>query len=321
MSWQPSMDWEAAKKRAKLLSTIRRFFEERDVVEVETPLLSQATVTDVHLDAIQAKYSWSAEGEQQLYLQTSPEFAMKRLLAAGYQSIYQISKAFRDEAQGRLHNPEFTMLEWYRIGFTMEMLMDEVQDLICLVLGISKTETLSYQASFIRYTQLDPLEVKIDDCLTFIRCHGKLEPWLEEVNDLDTLLQFIFCEFVEVNIGKEIPCFIHSFPASQASLAEICGNDSRVALRFECYFKGVELVNGFYELTDSKQQKTRFEQDNSSRNAKGLPSREVDHRFIKALESGLPKCAGVALGIDRLIMLALEQNTIANIMTYTIDKA
>ncbi|MCH2056036.1 MAG: elongation factor P--(R)-beta-lysine ligase [Thalassotalea sp.] len=317
MTWQPSMDWATAVAKSKVLASIRNFFASRDVVEVETPLLCHGTVTDVHLEAIKAKYLSSENGEETLYLQTSPEFAMKRLLASGYQSIYQLCKAFRDEPQGRFHNPEFTMLEWYRVEFSMHDLIAEVDSFLQDVLQIKPAELISYQQVFIDKTGIDPLLTSIDACISFIREKGKLSPWLEEENSLDTLLQFIFCEFIENEIGIEAPVFVHSFPASQASLAIIDSMDERVAKRFECYFKGIELANGFEELIDAKIQLSRFEQDNSVRAANSLEYKNIDDKFIAALEEGLPRCAGVALGVDRLIMLALNKSHIEQVISFS----
>ncbi|REL25257.1 elongation factor P--(R)-beta-lysine ligase [Thalassotalea euphylliae] len=321
MTWQPSMDWATAQQRAKLLSTIRSFFNNRNVVEVETPQMCSGTITDVHLDPIVANYDWHHEGVNKLYLQTSPEYPMKRLLASGYQSIYQIAKAFRNEAEGRLHNPEFTMLEWYRLGFSMKDLIDEVSELLVETLSVSSTDIQSYEHAFLAHTQLNPLETSLAECLAFIEQHGKLEPWLEATTSLDTLLQFIFCEWVEPKIGQLVPCFIHSFPSSQASLATINTDDARVANRFECYFKGVELVNGFHELTDKEQQLRRFAEDNNQREQMGAQTRAVDDKFIAALAEGLPACSGVALGIDRLIMLAMGKQSISEVMTFTTQNA
>jgi len=321
MDWQPSMDWQTAKQRAEILKSIRDFFALRNVIEVETPALSQGTITDVHLEAISASYAFNETGISNLYLQTSPEYAMKRLLAAGYQSIFQLSKAFRNEEYGRVHNPEFTMLEWYRLDFTMEQLIKEVSDLLCEILNVDGSEIVSYQHAFLKHTKVDPLSTNIEECITFLKQKGKLENWLIEANCLDTLLQFIFCEFIEPNIGTSKPCFVHSYPASQAALAKLNMSDNRIANRFECYFKGIELVNGFDELTDSATQLQRFKDDNSKRLEKGLPVREIDIRFVNALKSGLPRCAGVALGVDRLVMLALNKRSIEQVLTFPINKA
>ncbi|WP_286264297.1 elongation factor P--(R)-beta-lysine ligase [Thalassotalea atypica] len=321
MSWQPTMSWESAQRRANILTVIRAFFLERGVTEVETPLMTQGTVTDVHLDAFETRYDFLAEGRQPYYLQTSPEFAMKRLLASGYGCIYQICKAFRHEGHGRFHNPEFTMLEWYRLGFNDVQLMDEIDDLLKLILKTGSAERLSYQEAFIRYVGIDPLNTNITECLGVIEESDKSEEWLSSSENLDTLLQFIFNFAVEPNIGNEQPCFIYSFPASQASLAKLNPDNESVAQRFECYFKGVELVNGFNELTDPIQQRARFVEDNKDRIKQGLSTRIIDERFIRALENGLPDCSGVALGIDRLVMLSLGSKHIDEVMSFPVDKA
>lgn len=325
MSWQPTMDWQNAKQRAHILAQIRSFFLALDIIEVETPLLSHATVTDVHLDAFSTLYNYSAESHcdesTNLYAQTSPEFAMKRLLASGYGCCYQICKAFRHEQQGRYHNPEFTMLEWYRVGFDHFQLMDEVAELLSSVLGCQQVERISYQELFIREVAIDPLMTNRDELIRIISAHDKLSDWIEQEDCLDTLLQFIMAELIEPNIGDNKPCFVYNFPASQASLAKISLKDPRVAERFECYFKGIELANGFHELTDVAQQKLRFEQDNQTRTTLGKIEQDIDQHFISALEHGLPACAGVALGIDRLVMLALTVNKIDQVITFPIVNA
>lgn len=325
MSWQPSMDWQHAKQRANVLAQIRTFFLARNVIEVDTPLLTHATVTDVHLDAFTTQYNYSKDSHcdesVSLYAQTSPEFAMKRLLASGYGCCYQICKAFRHEQYGRYHNPEFTILEWYRVGFDHFQLMDEVTALLQSILVCPQVERISYQALFIREVGIDPLDADKVALIALISARDKLSDWLEKEDCIDTLLQFIMAELIEPTIGKDIPCFVYNFPASQASLAKISTQDTRVAERFECYFKGIELANGFHELTDVQQQKLRFEQDNDIRSQLGKARHDIDDNFIAALEYGLPACAGVALGIDRLVMLALSVSKIDQVITFPIESA
>lgn len=325
MSWQPSMTWQHAKQRAQVLAQIRAFFLTRNVIEVDTPLLSHATVTDAHLDAFVTQYNYSPDSHCDesvaLYAQTSPEFAMKRLLASGYGSCYQICKAFRHEQHGRYHNPEFTMLEWYRVGFDHFKLMDEVSVLLQQILGCTTVERISYQDLFIKEVNIDPLMTDRGELIALLSSRDKLSEWLEQEVCIDTLLQFIMADLIEPNIGRNIPCFVYDFPASQASLAKINTEDERVAERFECYFKGIELANGFHELTDAEQQKLRFGQDNETRAQLGKAPNKIDQNFISALEHGLPKCAGVALGIDRLMMLALSVNKIDQVLTFPIDSA
>ena len=321
MDWQPTMSWKVAKQRASLLRDLRSFFDDKGIIEVDTPLLTNNTVTDVHLDAITATFDWSETGSIKQYLQTSPEYAMKRLLASGYQSIYQICKSFRNESQGRYHNPEFTMLEWYRIDYSMDELIQEVAELLKVVLNVDDSDVRSYQSAFMEATRIDPLEATQSQLTTFIEENNKLEPWLVDSESIDILLQFIFCEFVEPIIGQKQPCFIHSFPASQASLATINDNDIRVANRFECYFKGIELANGFNELTDVDLQLSRFNKDNDERLRQKLSMRKIDQNFISALTQGLPECSGVALGVDRLLMLLLDVGNIEQVICFPNSRA
>jgi len=324
MSWQPTLTWEYAQKRAQILKKVRQFFNERNVIEVETPALSQGTVTDVHLDAITCRYNFltdsSVEHSTNLYLQTSPEFHMKRLLASGYGCIFQIAKAFRHEEAGRFHNPEFTLLEWYRLGFDHFMLMNEVAELLTTVLDCNEPVQTTYQDLFIELVGLDPLTATRVQLISVIETSGKLSDWLTVEQDNDILLQFIFSELIEKNIGNDSPCFVYNFPSSQASLAKISPEDTRVAERFECYYRGIELVNGFNELTDSDAQLVRFQKDNMQRKVLSLQEKPIEKNFISALSKGLPQCSGVALGIDRLIMLALKTNHIEQVISFPVAR-
>jgi len=275
------MSYPIAQRRAKIIQQIRQFFFERNVLEVETPILSTGTVTDVYLDAFQCQYDYSIQSTQPVtkYLQTSPEFALKRLLASGYGDIYQVCKAFRHEASGRYHNAEFTILEWYRIGFDHFQLMDEVAALFKFILHCKDVEKISYQQLFINHVSLDPLTATFQDLCNVLIERDKFSEWIAEENDRDVLLQVILSEIIEPQIGKQVPCFIYHFPASQASLAKLSAIDNRVSERFECYFRGVELVNGFHELTDAAEQLTRFKSDNQLRKKKGLISKEKQYKL------------------------------------------
>jgi lysyl-tRNA synthetase class 2 len=323
--WQPTLTWQDAKNRADVLRKIRDFFQLRSIYEVETPALCSNTVTDVFLEGFSTKYNYSSvsniEEYTDFYLQTSPEFSMKRLLASGYGSIFQICKAFRHEDAGKFHNPEFTMLEWYRLGFSQTELIDEVEALLVSILSCKPADKVTYQEIFLLHTMLDPLNASFDELYDYIASVEKESDWLKESKDSDVLLQFIFSECIENKIGNDAPCFVYNFPANQASLAVICQQDPRVAKRFECYYKGIELVNGFEELTDPKIQLERFHRDNIKRLALGLNEITIDRKLIEALDFGLPDCSGVALGIDRLVMLALENKTIAEVITFPIDRA
>ena len=329
MTWQSTLTWEDAQNRAEILDQIRAFFKARKVIEVETPALSQGTITDVHLEALSCNYNFmessSISQSTTLYLQTSPEFHMKRLLASGYQSIYQMAKAFRHESAGRFHNPEFTLLEWYRIDFDHFDLIKEVSALLKEVLACEEPRLISYQAVFKEYTNIDPLNTNRKALLSYVDNINKLENWIiqDSLNDEenDMLLQYIFTECVEPNIGITSPCFVYDFPLSQASLAKVSTTDPRVANRFECYFKGFELANGFNELTDANIQRQRFSNDNKKRKALGLCDKAIDQNFIEALSNGIPECAGVALGVDRLVMLALEKKKIDDVISFGVNIA
>lgn len=249
-----------------------------------------------------------------------PEYHMKRLLAAGSGPIYQMGRSYRNEEAGRYHNPEFTMLEWYRPHYDMYRLINEVDDLLQQTLECESAESLSYQQAFLRYLDIDPLTAEKDK-LREVAAKLDVSNIADTEEDRDTILQLLFMVGVEPHIGLEKPTFIYHFLASQASLAEISSEDHRVAERFEVYYKGVELANGFRELTDAAEQRQRFERDNRKRAAMGLPEQPIDENLLAALEHGFPECAGVALGIDRLIMLALGAERISDVIAFPVDRA
>lgn len=305
MNWQPTATIAQLKQRANTVQAIRQFFASRNVLEVDTPAMSHATVTDIHLHTFQTEFVGPGYADgRKLYFMTSPEFHMKRLLAAGSGCIYQICKSFRNEESGRYHNPEFTMLEWYRVGFNHHQLMDEMDELLQLILECGQAERLTYQQAFLNVLGVCPLEASMSELKTAAASLG-LSDIAEPEENRDTLLQLLFSIGVEAKIGQDVPAFVYDFPASQAALAKINTPDPRVADRFEVYYKGIELANGFHELDNPKEQLKRFEEDNAKRVKMGLPTQPIDRHLIAALESGLPECAGVALGVDRLIMLSL----------------
>jgi len=326
MSWLPSASISQLQKRAKIIQMIRQFFIERSLLEVETPTLSQSGVTDVHLDCFKTNFigadlsltNQTAEGLP-LYLQTSPEFHMKRLLAAGSGSIFQICKAFRNEESGQFHNPEFTILEWYQLNYDHHKLMDEMDQLLQLVLNTEPARRCTYQEAFLEILNVDPLIANLAQ-LKQAGSKLKLGSVLNDETDKDTLLQLLFCVAIEPVIAIDKPCFVFNFPASQAALARISKDDKRVAERFEVYYKGIELANGFHELSDPQEQLKRFIEDNKTRKKNKLEEMPIDRHFIDSLEK-LPDCSGVALGIDRLIMLATEQKHIDDVLSFTIKRA
>ena len=320
-SWQPSASIANLLKRAAILAEIRRFFNDRGVLEVETPTMSQATITDIHLFPFETRFvgPGAADG-MTLYMMTSPEYHMKRLLAAGSGPIFQIGRSFRNEEAGRYHNPEFTMLEWYRPRFDMYRLMNEMDDLLQQILDCDTAETVSYQQIFIRHLDVDPLSADKTQ-LREVAAKLDLSNIADEEEDRDTLLQLLFAMGVEPHIGRDKPTFVYHFPATQASLAEISTEDHRVAERFEVYYKGVELANGFRELTDGREQRQRFEQDNRKRAARGLPQHPIDQNLLAALEHGMPECSGVALGVDRLVMIALGAESLSDVLAFPVTRA
>lgn len=320
-AWQPTTSHQARQTRAGLLRTIREFFYSRDVMEVDTPLLSAGTVTDEHLDAFDTVFNFADSGTPTtLYLQTSPEYAMKRLLCAQSGSIYQLCKAFRHEGEGRWHNPEFTMLEWYRLGFDHFALMDEVDALLMATLNTLPSDKITYQNAFMSYLEVDPLQASDDVLLKAMEQHN-IDIHQPQTLSFDSKLQLLFSYCIEPKIGMERPCFVYDFPASQAALAKISAHDNRVAERFEVYFKGAELANGFNELSAPEEQRQRFEQDNQKRLRAGLDTKPIDEHFLQALEEGLPDCAGVALGVDRLLMLKMNAAHIKEVINFPVSRA
>ena len=312
--WRPTAPIAALRRRAEILSSIRAFFAARGVLEVETPLLSAATVTDVHLHSLAAT---TADGGRR-YLQTSPEFHMKRLLAAGSGPIFQLGRAVRDGESGRRHNLEFTMLEWYRPGFGHQRLMNEIDELLGEILGTPHAERLTYRGAFLRHAGVDPFAAPIEELRSAVLRSGVADPGLD---DRDGLLSLLVGAVVEPRLGRGRPSFLYDYPASQAALARIRPGDPPVAERFEVYVDGVELANGFHELTDAAEQRARFEADLADRRRSGLEEPPVDERLLAALAAGLPDCAGVALGVDRLVMIALGAADIAEVIAFPADRA
>ena len=313
------------KSRASLLQRLRRFFDERDFFEVETPLISTDTVVDRHLHPIQIDRhqvtgtsrvgtSRVAEHEPQVFLQTSPEFAMKRLLAAGADAIYQICKAFRTGEAGSRHNPEFTILEWYRVGDDMQQGILLLEQLVQSILGTKPPTRISYRVAFIEATGIDPFAASIDQLASLSRLKSEF--------DRDEHLNVILSEYIEPRLGVEAPETLYHYPASQAALARTTFNEGvEVAERFEIYYRGVELANGYHELTAANELIARNEQTNQQRVADGQPALPVQSRLLAAMKSGMPACAGVALGVDRLLMLALQEDKIESVIAFPFDRA
>jgi lysyl-tRNA synthetase class 2 len=314
--WQPTATFESLRVRAGTLASIRRFFADRGVLEVETPALSAAAVTDLHLHSVACRLD--LDDRRTRFLQTSPEYAMKRLLAAGSGPIYQICKVFRDGERGRRHNPEFTMLEWYRPGFDHHRLMDEVEELLQAVLGVAAGERISYADAFRRHAGVDPHAASDGELRSRVVALGVAG--VAEL-DRDDLLNLLLSHVVEPHLGSGRPSFLFDYPASQAALARVRPGNPPVAERFEVFLDGLELANGFHELADPGEQRRRFEADLVERRRHGLPEVPVDERLLAALASGLPDCAGVALGVDRIVMRKVGTRDIADVIAFPIERA
>lgn len=326
VDWQPVATLEVLKLRARMLERTRAFFSQRAVLEVETPVFSSAANTEPALASFSTRYTGPLFPRgQTFYCHTSPEFPMKRLLAAGSGSIYQICKVFRDGESGRLHNPEFTMLEWYRVGFDHLRLMDEAVALITEILAGHRTlappEKLTYREAFERHVGINPLTADNQALAGAIARHGiRIELDIQHENP-DVLRDLLLTHVVEAQLGRGRLSVLHDYPASQAALARVRPGNPPVAERFELYLDGIELANGFHELTDAGEQQRRFEHDQTRRKATGLPEVPVDTRLLAALRAGLPDCAGVALGFDRLAMLAAGAKNLCDVLAFPTDRA
>ena len=314
MSWQPSASLRNLRVRAQCYQSIRTFFSRRDVLEVDTPVIGRAATVDPHIESLSTQVL--EEGSlHTYYLQTSPEFYLKRLLAAGSGDIYSLSKAFRQGERGCRHRPEFTLLEWYRNGWDEHCLMAEVCDLIHLFFPAITWEKVSYATLFRQHFDLDPHVATI----------AQLEALAKDVLDVtiasatrDIWLDLLMSHCIEPQLPEHL-VLVYDYPATQAALAAIGANDQgqRVARRFEVYLNAMELANGYFELTDAREQKQRFERDLKHRASHGLVALPYDDMLVEAMTAGLPACAGVALGLDRLLMLLCEAKDITEVISFS----
>jgi len=311
-----------ARRRLEILDKVRTFFRSRDLLEVETPVLSRGISTDCHIDVFSSEFFPSGYGTpgqgKQYYLQTSPEFHMKRMLAEGYPDIFQISRVFRNGELGSRHNPEFTMIEWYRRNFTMNMLIEEVADLCRSILGRIQVLTMSYRDLFTGCGAPDPLEATTEELFAFCKSFDSCAPAFTMRSDA---LNYVLSGFVEPGIPHECMVFVHNFPSDQAFLAMVDQADPRTARRFECYYKGLELCNGYEELADSSENERRMNEQNEIRKTMKKPALPANQPFIEALQKGIPPCAGVALGLDRLVMVALGASSIDEVVAFPWEQA
>ena len=310
--WHPSANVTVIQQRAKILSYIRHFFADKGVMEIDVPVIGAASVTDPHLDSLNLQIN-----NAEYYLQTSPEFFMKRMLAAGFGDIYYLGKAFRQDESGKHHNPEFTMLEWYRLGFDEQQLIDEV---IALVQGFQKNiavEIYAYGEIFERITGLNPYTADAFSLKSYAKTQIDFD-WNDD--NKSNWLDLIFSHVVEPQMQSGL-IVVYDYPQEQAALAKVGINKKgqKVAKRFECFLNGVELANGYWELTDANEQEKRFMADNISR--KKMHKKEIspDEKLLAAIVHGIPECAGVALGVDRLIMGLCGTKRLAEVQTFSWD--
>lgn len=312
--WRPGATLDTLRARARFMADIRAFFDARGYLEVETPIMARFGITDPYLANIRATFRG-----KDYCLQTSPEYHMKRLLAAGSGPIFQLARVFRDDELGRWHNPEFTLLEWYAPGIDHHVLMDEVDALLRTLLKTGSMVRETYQAVFIRHAGLDPFTECLDGLRLALKSHGLDNVIEADEKDRDQYLFLLMSHVVEPALAaSKVPVAVHGFPPSQSALAIV---NEGFAERFEVYFRGVELANGFHELTDARAQRARFEEDIAIRLSRGFPPAIPDPWLLEALEAGMPAASGVALGLDRLLALKLGEPQLASVVGFDFSRA
>ncbi len=306
--WQASATNDILRSRAHMFTATRNFFHERGYLEVDTPCLLHAVAPEQHIEPFQLDYAGRT-----FYLQTSPELAMKRLIAGGSGPIFQIAHVFRQEEWGKLHNPEFRLLEWYHPQWTYRELMHEVDSYVREILQnkvtLKATLFRTYQSVFSEFAEVDPFAASSEELAATVK-NAAIDVSANKTTSRDEWLDLIFSMIIQPRLPKDTPVFIHDFPASQAALAEIKPDDPAVAQRFELLINGIELANGFQELTNAEEQLQRFLAVNAARESNQQAPLEIDLKFIAALQQGFPSCAGVAVGLDRLLMISLGLNNI-----------
>ncbi|OHB68482.1 MAG: EF-P lysine aminoacylase GenX [Planctomycetes bacterium RBG_13_63_9] len=320
--FRPTASWENLRLRAELLRRLRDFFAERGFLEVETPILSADTVVDRHLDPFCTDVAGPpGESPRRLWLQTSPEFAMKRLLAAGGEAIYQVARVFRLGEQGPLHNGEFTMVEWYRTGDTMDEGIQLTSDLCQAMLRRGPAERLTYAEAFQQHVGLDPHTCDTEALVSAVAALGIAPPASLAADDRDGWLDLLLVERVQPNLGVTRPLLLYDYPASQAALARIRPQDPPVAERFELYVSGIELANGYHELLDPAELRVRNHRANAQRHADGKQTLPEESRLLAAMQAGLPPAVGVSLGFDRLVMLAAGAKNLDEVIAFPFHRA
>jgi lysyl-tRNA synthetase class 2 len=322
-TWLPTATSHALIRRSEIVWKLRQFFHEHGFAEVHTPIISHDTVVDLNIEPVRVPgrfLACPAAGEGDLYLQTSPEFSMKRLLAAGMKAIYSIGPVFRAGERGANHNPEFTMVEWYRVGDDLAAGVALVDQLVRLALDGPAAEVRTYQQVFLQHAAIDPLVASVAElaALATARELGVDADWSD---DRDTWLDLLFSEVVQPHLGFAQPTIVTHYPASQSALAKIAEADPRTAERFELFVRSVELANGYHELLDAAELMQRNERVEAKRRQLSRPSLPVNSRLIEAMESGIPACSGCALGLDRLLMVATGAERIDQVLAFPIERA
>ena len=312
--YQPTCTLAQAQARAKMYATIRQFFANREVLEVQTPVMSQAANTDIVLQSVSANVTVD-DKPATYYLHTSPEFAMKRLLATWQTAIYQICPVFRDNEIGGRHNIEFSMLEWYRPHWTLNMLAEELNALLSAVLGYTVIlDHYRYVDAFLDYVNIHPLTASCETLQSIARDH---QIWVDMGDDHQGWLDLLFSHLVEPHLGKALPTLIYDYPVATASLAKTAldKDGNSIARRFELYINGLEIANAYDELVDANALRLRFIQDNIARKQRGLPIMPIDEHLLAACDD-LPPCSGIAVGLDRLLMIATNASHIDEVITF-----
>ncbi|MHB0956593.1 MAG: EF-P lysine aminoacylase EpmA [Pirellulaceae bacterium] len=324
LDFGPTACWDNLRRRAALLGQVRRFFDGHGFLEVDTPLLSRDTVVDQHLEPLPVRLIEDPRCPEQgtiLWLQTSPEFCMKRLLSAGATAIYQVTRAFRGAERGPLHNPEFTMLEWYRVGDDMHAGMQLLDELTQALLDRGPAERLSYADAFLRALNIHPGRSSVAELADAAHQHGLQADASWPAEDRDAWLDWLLVTCVEPTLGRQRPTILYDYPASQAALAVVRPDAVPVAERFELYVDGIELANGYHELTDPIILENRTRRANQTRVAEGKYPLPETSRLLDAMRHGLPAATGVALGFDRLVMVAVGATNLAQVMAFPLERA
>lgn len=319
MTYQPTATLELARERATMYATIRQFFAEREVLEVQTPVMSQAGNTDIFLQSVSTNVTVN-DKPRTYYLHTSPEFAMKRLLGAWQVPMYQICPVFRDNEIGRRHNVEFTMLEWYRPGFSLDELARELNDLVSVVMGYTVIfDHYRYVDAFLDFVKIHPFTASCDTLQAIARDNGI---FVDMGDDHQGWLDVLFSQLVEPHLGKDLPTLLYDYPVATASLAKTTTDKdgNLVARRFELYMNGLEIANAYDELADGQALRVRFEQDNLARKQRGLPVMPIDDNLLAACDA-LPPCSGIAVGLDRLLMVKVGAETLEQVIAFPITQA